>query len=190
MRGDIALVRGGRLRPVPGEIEVGGPLETLGAGLGRHDAGHSVRADLTVHGRHDVPRAGLEDEANRFQHPACRAFASVVLDGDPRRVPDGIRQRGQVGDRLARPEPVAGIEMEALDEPRRPGAQFGGQGGEDLELRGGDHGPESELGGGARHPREEECLGFLAGHPGEPRAISVDQADAAVRAPFRVDRHA
>ena len=89
-----------------------------------------------------------------------------------------------------RPEPVAGVEVEALDQARRPRPQLGWQRGEDLELGGRDDGPEAELGGRPGQPGQEQRLGLLAGHPGQPRPVAVDQPDAAVDAALGVDRHA
>ena len=86
-----------------------------------------------------------------------------------------------MGDRLARLEPVAGVEVEALDEARRPDAQLGRQRGEHLELRRRHDGAQTELRGGAGQAREEQRLGLVAGHPGQPRAVAVDEPEAAVR---------
>ena len=118
----------------------------------------------------------------------CRALAPVVVDGDPGRAPDRVGQGAEVGDRLTPVEPVAGIEMEALDQARGADPQFGRQRREDLELRAGHDRPESELGGGPGHPGQEERLGFLAGHPGQSGPVPVDEADPAMRAAFGVDR--
>ena len=140
--------------------------------------------------------------ATTYQIPALRTspsgsrtrraapLAAVVVDRDPGPVPDRVRQGAQVRHRLARLEPLAGIEVEALDQPRGAGPQLRRQRGEDLELRGRDDRPETELRGRSRQSRQEERLGLLAGHPGQARPVAVDEPDPAVRPALRVDRDA
>ncbi len=120
----------------------------------------------------------------------ARSLAAVVVDRDPRPVPDRVGERAQVGDRLAGPEPFAGVEVEALDQARGPRPELDRQRREDLELGGGDDRPEPELGGRSGQSGEEQRLGLLGGHPGQPRPVAVHQPDPAVRAALGVDRHA
>ena len=89
---------------------------------------------------------------------------------------------------LADLEPAGRVEVEALDEPRCPSPKLGRQGGEDLEPGRGHHGTQAELRRRTGKPGQEQRLGLVRGHPGQPRAVPVDQPDAAVRATFRVDR--
>ena len=67
----------------------------------------------------DVPDAGLQNEAERLEDPLDRGFLTAVLDDDARAVPDRVGQHAKERHRLARGEPLAGVEVEALDEPRR-----------------------------------------------------------------------
>ena len=87
-------------------------------------------------------------------------------------------------------EPAGRIEVEALDQARGPRPQLGRQGGHDLELCGGHDRPEAELGGRAGEPGQEQRLGLVRGHAGQPRPVAVDEADAAVRPALGEDRDA
>ncbi len=93
-------------------------------------------------------------------------------------------------DLLARVEPARGVEVESFDQSRRAHPQLGGQRGEHLEARRRNDGPQSQLGRRSRQSRQEQGLRLLAGQPGEPGPVAVDELDAAVGPTFGVDRHA
>ena len=95
-----------------------------------------------------------------------------------------------MGHRLAGTEPLARVEMEALDQTRRPDTKLRWQGREDLQLRRRDDGAQTELGGRPGQPGEEQRLGLFAGHPCQAGPIAIDQAETAVRATLGVDRDA
>ena len=113
-----------------------------------------------------------------------------IADQGTAAIPDGAGQRRQVRDGLVGLEPAGGIEVEPLDDPRCAGPKLGRQGGHDLELRRGDDRAETQLRGGAGQAGEEQGLGLVGGHAGQPRAVAVDQADAAERTALGEDRHA
>ena len=93
-----------------------------------------------------------------------------------------------MGDRFAGLEPARRIEMEALDESRGARPELGRERGEDLQPGGRDDRPEPELGRGSGQPRQEERLGLVGGHPGQPGPVAIHQADPAVRPAFGIDR--
>ena len=66
----------------------------------------------------------------------------------------------------------------------------GRQGGHHLELRGGDDRAETQLRGGTGQAGEEQGLGLVGGHAGQPRAVAVDEPDPTERAALREDRDA
>ena len=87
-------------------------------------------------------------------------------------------------------EPAGGVEVEPLPHPGGPAAELRREGGEHLELGGGEHGAEAELGGGVGQAGEQHGVGLVGGEAGEAGAVAVDEAGAAVAAGLAVDRHA
>jgi hypothetical protein len=80
--------------------------------------------------------------------------------------------------------------VEPLDQPRRTRPKLGWQRREDLQASGSDDGSQPELRGRTGQPGQEQRLGLLAGHAGEPRAVALNEPDPAVRATLGIDRYA
>ena len=194
-RAPSASSRGSRLAPRP----------SAPRGRSRPDAVLSSPSDLTesdpadperaqrpraARQRHEVPDAGLEDEAERVEQPLHLALGLAVADLDALLLPHRPRQRGEVGDRLLPREPTRARRGGSAPHPHGAAAQLGRQGGVDLELGGGQHGAEAELGRGAGQARQGQRLGLLGREPGEPGAVAVDEPHAAAGSGLRVDRHA
>src|SRR5215210_1846305 len=185
--GSITLVGRARLRPCGGEIERFRALEPFVERDRASDTRHAVRSDLAVRRRDDVPDAGLQDEAQRFDRAVDPAVAALLFDPYPLRLPDRFCERREVRNGLARLEPAGCVEVEPLDESRRAGTELRREGGHDLEARGRDHGPKPQLRGRAGQARQEQRLRLLAGHPRQPRPVPLDESHAAVRSAIRVD---
>ena len=78
----------------------------------------------------------------------------------------------------------------SFDESRSPRPQLRRQRGQDLQASRRDHRPQAELGGGTGHAGQEDGLGLVGREAGQPRAVAIDEPDAAVRPAFGVDGHA
>ena len=116
--------------------------------------------------------------------------AALIVDPDLAALPDGLGDLGQVRHLLTGLEPARSVQMEPLEQAGGAPAQLRGERRKDLEPRGRDHRPETELRSGSRDPGQEQRIGLVRGHPGEPRPVALDEPDASVRAALRVDRHA
>ena len=132
-------------------------------------------------GGDEIPDAGLEHEAQWVHGAGDDAVGPLVVELHALPVPHALGDGREVRHRLAGTEPAGRVEVEPLEEAARAAPELGGQRGQDLEPGRRDHGPEPELGGRAGEPGEEQGVGFLGRHAGEPGAVAVDQADAAVR---------
>ena len=187
----VALVGGDRVGPVGGEVEA--------RGAARRAPGAARRPGRARRGRCG---SGRREAATRYQTPAFRTRPSGssgpgddrvrarVVELEALAVPDALRDRRQVRDVLAGPEPAGGVEVEPLEEAARAPAQLRRERREDLEPRRGDDGAEPELGGRPGQARQEQRVGLLGGHAGQPRAVAVDEPDAAVGPALGVDRDA
>ena len=71
--------------------------------------------------------------------------------------------------------------MEALDEARGARPELRWERRHDLELGGRHDRPEAELRGRPGQAGQEQRLGLVGGHAGEPRPVAVDEADPAER---------
>ena len=156
----------------------------------RRDPRHAIRARLAVGAGDEVPDAGLEDEAEWLEDPIDGLVAAVIGDLDALAFPDRLGQRPEEGHGLVGVIPGGRVEVEPLDEARCPRPELDRQRRQDLQPGRRDDRPEAELGGRAGQPRQEQRLGLVGGHPGEPRPVAVDEADAAVRSAIGVDRDA
>jgi hypothetical protein len=131
------------------QVEAGRPLERNVRRRDAAEAGDAVGTGLTLGGRHEVPDARLEDEAQRLDQALHLAAGAPVADVQPLAIPDRIGQDAEMGDRLGGVEPAGGIQMEAFDQARRTSPQLRGEGRQHLEARSGHDGAESQLGGRA-----------------------------------------
>ena len=83
---------------------VGGFGEMLDGG----DPRDAVGADRTLRSRDEIPHARLQHEAQRVERPLdlLAGAAGAVAHPQPRLLPDGARQVGEVGGVLVGPEPA------------------------------------------------------------------------------------
>jgi hypothetical protein len=180
----------GRLGPVPAEIEALRAFEGLVEAGGLDDPAHPVGADVGAVAGDEVPDARLEHQAERVEAAVDLLTAPVVPDLDAAVVPQSVGNGGEMWQFLGALEPPRGVEVEPLPDPCRPAAELGGQGGEHLELGGGEHRAEPELGGGVGETGQQHGVGLVDGEAGQAGAVAVHEPGPAVAAGLAVHGHA
>ena len=133
------------------------------------------------------PDSPLQHQAQRLDDALDAVISAFIFDPQALPFPDRLGDRSQVRHRVTRLEPSSRVEVEPLDEARGSDPQLGGQRGKDFES---GCGPQAQLRGWPGQTGEEESLGLVSRHTGEPGAVPLDQLHAAVRAALGVDRDA
>jgi hypothetical protein len=179
--------------PVGSKVERLGDTELFGK-LGQvEDLVHPVGARAVAGAPgHQVPAAGLEDQAVRLEpavHVGGRRPAAVA-DLQRAAAPDGVGDGGQERHLVRGRVPAGNVQVEAgLDLADLVG-KGGREGGADLELGGGEHRPEAELGGGTGQAGQGERLRLVRAQAGQPGPVPVQQLVAAAVAGVAVQRDA
>ena len=176
--------------PVPGQLEAGRHGDLLLQHLQAEDLVDPVGA--RPRRRHQVPPAGLQHQPVRLQPPVDvgRLLPAPVADLQHPAVPDRAGHRRQQRHLVRLPVPARGVQVEPGLHPPDLLAQAGRQGGQQLELRRGQHRAEPELGGRARQPGQRQRLGLVGAQPGQPGAVAVHELVAAAVPGVPVQRDA
>jgi hypothetical protein len=178
------------LLPVPGQLEAVRHGDLLVQHAQVEDLVDPVGA--RTRRRHQVPPAGLQHQPVRLQPPVDvgRLLPAPVADLQHPAVPDRAGHHGQQRYLLGRLVPARRVQVEPGLHPPDLLAQAGRQGGQQLELRRGQHRAEPELGRGPGQPGQRQRLGLGGAQPGQPRTVAVDELVAAAVPGVAVQRDA
>jgi hypothetical protein len=181
-----------RFLPGPGQVEPAWAPERSLAARQRAHARQPVDAHalLARGARQEVPRAGLEDEAQRLELAAHRAPPALVVDAQAAAVPHRIGNLAQEPRRVLRPVPVDRVHVQALADPGRLLAPATRQAGHHLQPGRSGGRAQPQLGGRPGQPGEEQGVGLGLGQAGEAGAPAFPQLKAALLAAFAPQRHA